>query len=153
MISDIEPVDIHVGNRVRTRRRFLGLSQTDLAIACQITFQQIQKYERGANRISASRLVQIGRVLGVTPGWFFVGIDGMPGDPPLAEGEAARIAVAQDYDVAVLLDRLAVMSHDARLLTARFFVVSLDHVDQVAAARRGRGNGVLIRTAAEQVSA
>ena len=52
----IHPVDIHVGDLVRKRRRFLGLSQTELATAVGVTFQQVQKYEKGANRISASKL-------------------------------------------------------------------------------------------------
>ena len=54
-----DPIDIAVGGRIRTRRRATGLSQTQLAEALGITFQQVQKYERGANRVSASMLVKI----------------------------------------------------------------------------------------------
>ncbi len=53
------PVDVFVGNKVKTRRLMLGMSQDDLAKACGITFQQVQKYERGTNRISLSRLTEI----------------------------------------------------------------------------------------------
>ena len=53
------PVDIHVGTRIRQRRTLLGLSQTTLARAVGLTFQQIQKYERGSNRISSSRLAEL----------------------------------------------------------------------------------------------
>ncbi|MCH8237436.1 MAG: helix-turn-helix transcriptional regulator [Proteobacteria bacterium] len=65
------PVDIHVGGRVRLRRTLLGLSQEKLGDAVGLTFQQIQKYERGANRIGASRLFQLSRILDVPITFFF----------------------------------------------------------------------------------
>ena len=65
------PVDIHVGGRVRQRRTLLGLSQEKLGDAVGLTFQQIQKYERGANRIGASRLFQLSRILDVPISFFF----------------------------------------------------------------------------------
>ena len=68
-------IDQYVGDRVRARRRELSLSQTDLATAVGVTFQQVQKYERGFNRISASKLYQIGHVLKVEPGYFFDGLE------------------------------------------------------------------------------
>jgi transcriptional regulator with XRE-family HTH domain len=66
-----DPVDIHVGMRIRLRRTLIGMSQEQLAAALNITFQQVQKYERGMNRISASRLYQASRALGVPVSWFF----------------------------------------------------------------------------------
>src|SRR5271155_324760 len=66
-------VDPHVGQKIRARRNFLQMSQTDVADALGITFQQIQKYERGANRVGASRLQQISDALGVSPFYFFEG--------------------------------------------------------------------------------
>lgn len=66
-------IDQSVGERIRARRRQLRLSQTKLGEAIGVSFQQIQKYEKGANRISASKLNQIGRVLGVAPGYFYGG--------------------------------------------------------------------------------
>lgn len=65
------PIDVHVGARVRMRRMMLGLSQTDLATGLKLTFQQVQKYEKGTNRIGASRLQQISGVLHVAPAFFF----------------------------------------------------------------------------------
>ena len=65
------PIDIHVGGRVRLRRTLLGLSQEKLGEAIGLTFQQVQKYERGANRIGASRLFDLSRVLDVPVGYFF----------------------------------------------------------------------------------
>jgi transcriptional regulator with XRE-family HTH domain len=72
------PVDIHVGSRVRLRRTLLGMSQEKLGNAVGLTFQQIQKYERGANRIGASRLYDMSRVLDVPVQFFF---DEMPAEP------------------------------------------------------------------------
>jgi transcriptional regulator with XRE-family HTH domain len=66
-------VDIHVGQKIRGRRIFLQMSQTEVADALGITFQQIQKYEKGLNRVGASRLQQISDALGVSPFYFFEG--------------------------------------------------------------------------------
>lgn len=68
-------VDSHVGNRLRQRRVLLGLSQQQLARRLSLTFQQLQKYENGANRVSASRLYQLARVLDVPIMWFYDGIN------------------------------------------------------------------------------
>ncbi len=65
------PVDVHVGGRVRLRRTLLGMSQEKLGEALELTFQQVQKYERGMNRISASRLYQLCHVLDVPIEYFF----------------------------------------------------------------------------------
>src|SRR5579863_5515162 len=65
------PVDIHVGGRVRQRRTVLGLSQERLGEAIGLTFQQVQKYERGTNRIGASRLYDLSLVLNVPVGFFY----------------------------------------------------------------------------------
>ena len=66
-----DPVDIHVGNRLRARRILLGISQEKLADSVDLTFQQVQKYERGTNRISASRLYQFAKILDVPVAYFF----------------------------------------------------------------------------------
>lgn len=84
------PVDIHVGTRLRLRRTLLGLSQEKLGEAVGLTFQQIQKYERGANRIGASRLFQFAQVLQVPIGFFFEDMEpldksGAGAHPGLAE--------------------------------------------------------------------
>lgn len=81
-------VDVHVGTRLRQRRTLLGMSQTTLGTAVGLTFQQIQKYERGANRLSASRLFEFAKVLDVSVSYFF---DEMPanalaGRPMLGRG-------------------------------------------------------------------
>jgi len=65
------PIDVHVGARVRVRRTLLGMTQTDLGDALGLTFQQVQKYERGTNRISSSRLYDLARVLDLSVENFF----------------------------------------------------------------------------------
>lgn len=70
------PIDEHVGRRLRQRRRLLGLTQEKLAQAVDIRFQQIQKYESGSNRISASRLWSLSKALDVSISYFFEGMNG-----------------------------------------------------------------------------
>ncbi|MSO80831.1 MAG: XRE family transcriptional regulator [Alphaproteobacteria bacterium] len=70
MAGGPNPVDVHVGGRVRLRRTLLGMSQERLAEAIGLTFKQVQKYERGANRIGASRLFDLSLVLGVPVSFF-----------------------------------------------------------------------------------
>jgi transcriptional regulator with XRE-family HTH domain len=82
------PVDRHVGSRVRMRRMLVGMSQEKLGDALGITFQQIQKYEKGTNRIGASRLHHIGRVLGVPIEFFYEGAPQIGGPAGMAESPA-----------------------------------------------------------------
>jgi len=93
------PIDIHVGARVRLRRTLLGLSQEKLGEAIGLTFQQVQKYERGANRIGASRLYDLSRVLDVPMSFFFDDLDDstVPGQgleaAPAGDGGAAELGI------------------------------------------------------------
>ncbi|GHU00490.1 hypothetical protein FACS1894186_1150 [Alphaproteobacteria bacterium] len=70
-----DPIDVYVGERIRQRRALVGISQGKLAQSLGITFQQMQKYEHGANRIGASRLWRVSRVMGVPINWFFDGVE------------------------------------------------------------------------------
>ncbi len=94
------PVDIHVGSRVRLRRTLLGLSQEKLGEAVGLTFQQIQKYERGANRIGASRMYALSRVLDVPVSFFFEDmppeISGKGGKPVPGLAEKYQEEFSQD---------------------------------------------------------
>ncbi len=76
-------VDVHVGNRIRVRRTLLGMSQEKLGDAMGLTFQQVQKYEKGANRVSASRLFQLSKILNVPVSYFF---DNLPTHPSSKSG-------------------------------------------------------------------
>lgn len=98
MASTPKPVDIHVGNRLRLRRTLLGMSQEKLGTALSLTFQQIQKYEKGANRIGSSRLYEIGRILGVPVSYFFEGFEDENDPPPELEGVGR-------FDQSKLMDR------------------------------------------------
>jgi transcriptional regulator with XRE-family HTH domain len=74
--KSINSTDQHVGSRVRMRRMMLGMTQADLSEAIGVTFQQVQKYEKGTNRVSASRLQHISHVLQVPVSFFFEDADG-----------------------------------------------------------------------------
>ena len=83
MAKDQNPIDRHVGSRVRMRRILAGMSQEKLGEALSLTFQQVQKYEKGTNRIGASRLQQISKILQAPPSFFFEGAPtGEPGAVP-----------------------------------------------------------------------
>ncbi|MBO9708825.1 MAG: helix-turn-helix transcriptional regulator [Caulobacter sp.] len=104
------PVDLYVGARLRIRRKVLGLSQTQLADALGITFQQVQKYERGANRISASKLYEAARLLESPVSYFFEGLDETAGSDNGDDGFAQRmtqfIATPEGLELAALFPRL-----------------------------------------------
>jgi transcriptional regulator with XRE-family HTH domain len=90
------PVDKHVGSRVRMRRMMLGMSQGKLGDALGLTFQQVQKYEKGTNRISASRLQQSAHILQVPVTFFFEGTPHQPGQPK-EPGDAPSPAYVSDF--------------------------------------------------------
>lgn len=87
------PVDVHVGKKLKNLRVLRGLTQTDVAKGLDISFQQVQKYELGRNRISASKLFEIANILNVPPSYFFDGLDQNADDTtPVIDEETARIA-------------------------------------------------------------
>lgn len=94
------PIDVHVGARVRLRRTLLGMSQEKLGDAIGLTFQQVQKYERGANRIGASRLYDLSRVLDVPVSYFFEEL-GDAAPPPSGMGEP----IAEPYQANPMMKR------------------------------------------------
>jgi len=87
------PVDVHVGKRARERRVSLGMTQTDLGEYLRLTFQQIQKYEKGANRISASKLWALSHFFEVPVEWFFEGLGkvGKGQEDVMAKEEARQL--------------------------------------------------------------
>jgi transcriptional regulator with XRE-family HTH domain len=86
-----DPVDVHGGARIRVRRLLIGMNQETLAKALGLTFQQVQKYEGGANRVSASRLSQIADVLGVSIPYFFTDLDAAGGPEPGEQAARERL--------------------------------------------------------------
>lgn len=91
--ADLDPVDVHIGRRIRARREEIRQTQDQLAKAVDVTFQQIQKYERGVNRVSCARLVLIGAAQDTPVAWYFEGLAGA-----FAEGQASNPAIQSAAD-------------------------------------------------------
>ena len=87
------PIDLHVGMRIRVRRKELGISQERLAESIGLTFQQVQKYERAANRVSASKLYEMARALKTNIGYFYEGL----GDPTTSVGRGDGRNPSQEF--------------------------------------------------------
>lgn len=92
------PVDVHVGKQLQAQRTLCGMSQTELAGKIDVTFQQLQKYERGTNRLSASRLWQASRALGVPISYFFEGLDGEAESADSILQTRAGLELVRDYE-------------------------------------------------------
>lgn len=93
------PVDVHVGSKIRQRRTMLGVSQEKLADSLELTFQQIQKYETGRNRVSASRLYQIGEILETEVSHFFDGFNNNDNNRILGLGENGQSEYVAKKDI------------------------------------------------------
>ncbi|MEX0955290.1 MAG: helix-turn-helix transcriptional regulator [Rhizobiaceae bacterium] len=91
------PIDVHVGSRIRLRRNMLGMSQEKLGEMLGITFQQIQKYEKGVNRVGASRLQAIASILSVPPAFFFEDAPGMDNAPSGGFAEESGVNYIVDF--------------------------------------------------------
>lgn len=123
------PVDKHVGSRVRMRRIMLGMSQEKLGEALGLTFQQIQKYEKGTNRIGASRVQQIGDVLQVPVSFFF---DGGPTSSVNADGMSEAPSPAYVSDFLATSEGLALIRAFTRITDAKLRRSVVDLVEQMA---------------------
>ncbi|MFP1132997.1 helix-turn-helix domain-containing protein [Asticcacaulis sp. W401b] len=116
------PIDVHVGARVRMRRKFLSFSQQQLAEALGLTFQQVQKYERGANRISASKLFETAKALKVPVAYFFEGVvgDGYETDDEVrsSQEEAANafLLTAEGIELAAAFPRISSLKQRKKIL-------------------------------------
>ena len=92
------PIDVHVGNRIRMRRMLIGMSQEKLGERLGLTFQQVQKYEKGTNRVSASRLFHVAHVLGVPVQFFYEDLPaGVEDDSALGFAESTEQAVITNF--------------------------------------------------------
>lgn len=117
--KSISPVDAHVGQRVRVRRLQLGMSQEKLANALGLTFQQVQKYEKGTNRISVGRLRQISEILSAPLTWFYDGAETF--DAPLRAGTDTLLWDDATLELARAFQKLTdpgVRSHILGLVTS-----------------------------------
>jgi transcriptional regulator with XRE-family HTH domain len=103
-----DPIDVYAGARLRLRRNMLGISQEQLGKAVGLTFQQIQKYERGTNRMGASRLAQMMKILDVTVDWFFESSGGNASAAQrggFSEGKQAKLEGGPDAQNQILHGR------------------------------------------------
>jgi transcriptional regulator with XRE-family HTH domain len=123
------PTDRHVGSRVRMRRMMLSMSQEKLGDALGLTFQQVQKYEKGTNRIGASRLQQISHILQVPVAFFFEGAPSL-GEPSNGMGEAPSPAYVSDF--LATSDGLALTKAFMRIKEAKLRRRIVDLVQQIA---------------------
>jgi len=124
--QDAHPVDVYVGGRVRLRRIFLGYSQEKLGQALGLTFQQIQKYERGLNRISSSKLYELSKLLEVPVAFFFEGLDDANGE--LAARPADRSSFGQLAENGVEEPTDVMARRESILLVSRFYNLPNDAV-------------------------
>ncbi len=123
------PIDKHVGSRVRMRRMMVSMSQEKLGESLGITFQQIQKYEKGTNRIGASRLQHISSVLGVPVSFFF---EGAPSGMPGAQGFAESGSPAYVSDFLATSEGLALTRAFTRIVDAKVRRRVVDLVEAIA---------------------
>ena len=126
------PIDKHVGSRVRMRRVLLGMSQEKLGEALGLTFQQVQKYEKGTNRIGASRLQQISKTLNVPPAYFFEGAPAFDGGDPVAHSAAAEAGSAYVVDFLSTTEGLHLNRAFARIQDAKVRKRIVDLVTSLA---------------------
>ena len=120
------PVDRHVGRRVCEKRISLGYNQSDLAGALGLTFQQVQKYEKGANRISSSKLWDIATFLEVEVGYFFIGLAGTQSDADAENPELDFRPTHRSLEIARLAPRLSTRQQKLALDLMRSFVGAPD---------------------------
>jgi len=125
------PIDKHVGSRVRMRRMMLGMSQEKLGDALGLTFQQVQKYEKGTNRIGASRLQQIALILQVPVSFFFEGAPLAPGDQPTS-GMSEAPSPAYVSDFLATSDGLSLTKSFMRIKNSKLRRRIVDLVEQIA---------------------
>jgi transcriptional regulator with XRE-family HTH domain len=125
------PIDKHVGSRVRMRRMMLAMSQEKLGNSLGLTFQQVQKYEKGTNRIGASRLQQISQILQVPVSFFFEGAPTV-GTAPRGEGFSDAPSPAYVSDFLATSDGLALTKAFMRISDSKLRRRIVDLVEQIA---------------------
>ncbi len=116
------PVDVHVGRKLKQVRTLRRLSQTDVARKLNLSFQQIQKYEIGSNRVAASRLFELSQILDVPPAYFFDGLH-----------DNANVAPSQDHGMEIVSALAAIKDEDIKSRIVTF----IEDVSGVTVARQG----------------
>jgi transcriptional regulator with XRE-family HTH domain len=120
-----DPIDIHVGLQIKLRRKQIHMSQERLADGLRLTFQQVQKYEKGANRVSASMLFRAAQILGVRPDYFFAGLEDQGGDDGVSFQTLTKGVLAAVPQIA-MIDGL---SRERQLVLGRIIeaLANVDH--------------------------
>jgi transcriptional regulator with XRE-family HTH domain len=121
-----DPVDVEVGHRIRIERLSRGLSQTALANQLGVTFQQVQKYEKGVNRVGAGRLTKIAEVLGVPVGTFFSGKE-------VLEGEQGKVGEASPLKLLTVSGAFRLLRAYADIEDSNLRRAIVDLVEQIKA--------------------
>jgi transcriptional regulator with XRE-family HTH domain len=159
LIGQPHPIDIHVGARLRLRRTMLRMSLEKLAAALEITFQQVQKYERGTNRIAASRLYRLCRILGVRIGFFYEGLGLAHAGNPFLGAEPFEVDPLQRHETIEFVEAFYAIGDPG--LRRRLFELARDiatgkplgrpkiDAKAIAAIRTSLAAGVSIRKAAQ----
>jgi transcriptional regulator with XRE-family HTH domain len=138
-LAELNPTDKHVGTRIRMRRMMLGMSQTTLGNAVDVTFQQIQKYEKGVNRVSASRMQQFAQILHVPVSFFFE-------DAPVANifGIKSRETLpgmpAYIQEFITIRDGLSIIEAFSRIRNPKLRRAVVALVEQIAGDDKRRGD-------------
>jgi len=120
MKSDLNPINSYIGQRIRQQRLMLRISQEKLGDAIGVSFQQIQKYEKGTNRCAGESLVGIARALGVSPGWFYEGAPGVVETPPNQEAQVIAAFMASSDGVVIARTFMRIHSPRVRRAIAKF---------------------------------
>jgi len=123
------PIDTHVGSRVRMRRMMLGMNQTELGDALGLTFQQVQKYEKGRNRISASKLLQTAQFLRVPVTFLF---EGASSGPDLHQARGKSLPPSYVFDFLATREGHAIIKAFMRIKDAKLKHRAVDLVEKIA---------------------
>jgi transcriptional regulator with XRE-family HTH domain len=132
MKNEADPVDVHVGARMRQRRFILGQSQVGLAEDLGVTFQQVQKYEKGTNRVSASMMFRAGASQGVPPAYYFEGLT-VVGETEIPRDLVAAVEWLGTSEAALIARGMAALNPQARKLV-RVLVGALEDEPSCSAA-------------------
>ncbi len=147
---EAHPVDIHVGKKLRSRRTILGKSQEEIGTAVGITFQQIQKYERGLNRIGSSRLYEFANLLGVGVSYFFEGLE--------VENGGVNIGIAGLAETSLSFEHEGLENKEILSLVRSYYSISnpqirkkiLSLMKSLSSVKDGEEDGIVNIAAAEK---
>ena len=128
----LNPINAYIGQRIRQQRLILGISQEKLGEAIGVSFQQVQKYEKGTNRCAGENLVGIAMALGVSPGWFYEGAPGVAETPPNPGTQEVTAFMASSEGVIIARALMRIRNPQMRRAIAKFVTEMADFRQQAA---------------------